>query len=414
MSSAQLLPVVQHWDCHNCAVCCVGTIVTLDEEDRERLRQQDWEAHPEYRGVKTVVRQGLFSRQYQLAWRRDGRCVFLLPDGLCRIHRDYGFAAKPKLCRVFPFQTVAQEGQARVLVRRSCPSAAAGKGRPVERGRDDLEEALRVRPPPKALAAPPEIVRGHRRSWKDTNRLTDAWERLLCDATYPLVRRVAHASCFCEMVAQCRPARLDGPQFAELLQMLEPSAVEEAATWFRRRRPPDRSTSMLLRRVLLEYARLHPKTQLGKSWATRWRLVRLAWAFGRGRGAIPSLGPELPPVPAEALDRALGPLPEEVLQPLVSYVETMAASRGYALAGRRGWPLVDSLRALVVAHPVAMWLARLAAPHAAPRPEHMIDAVIALDRGDRYAGLTSWQHRKRLALIGGLGGFARVITWYGR
>src|SRR5262245_58838153 len=125
------LPVIERWDCHQCGACCRGTIVPLSADDLARLKAQRWEERPEFQNTPTVVREGWLGHNYRLAQRDDGRCVFLMADGACRIHKEFGADAKPLVCRMFPMQIVPRESVAYLTLRRACPSAAADQGRPV-------------------------------------------------------------------------------------------------------------------------------------------------------------------------------------------------------------------------------------------------------------------------------------------
>src|SRR5687767_75390 len=122
------LPIVERWSCHQCGVCCRGSIVPLSDDDLARLRAQGWQEHPDFRGTSVTVRESWLGQGQQLAHRADGSCVFLEPDGLCRIHKELGEGAKPLLCRLFPLQVVPRDGVAYLTLRRACPSAAADKG----------------------------------------------------------------------------------------------------------------------------------------------------------------------------------------------------------------------------------------------------------------------------------------------
>ena len=132
------LPLAERWDCHQCGICCYGSIVRLSELDRQRLKEQGWDSHPDYRGIQTVVREGWFSSQYHLAQRDDGSCVFLMPDGLCRIHKEFGFEAKPLLCQMFPRQIIPLGDKAVLTIRRACPSAVQDLGRLAEEHLPDV------------------------------------------------------------------------------------------------------------------------------------------------------------------------------------------------------------------------------------------------------------------------------------
>ena len=135
------LPIIERWDCHQCGVCCRGSLVPLSAEDLARLKEQGWAEHPDFRGTPIVTRESWFGGEYRLAHRDDGSCVFLLPDGLCRIHKELGFEAKPLICRTFPLQIVPRENVAYVTIRRACPSAAADQGRPVSEQLDEARAA---------------------------------------------------------------------------------------------------------------------------------------------------------------------------------------------------------------------------------------------------------------------------------
>ena len=125
------LPVIERWDCHQCGACCRGSIVALAADDLARLKAQRWEERPEFQGTPTVVREGWFGNNYHLSQRDDGSCVFLMADGSCRIHKEFGAGAKPFVCRMFPLQIVPRDNVTYVTLRRACPSAAADKGRTV-------------------------------------------------------------------------------------------------------------------------------------------------------------------------------------------------------------------------------------------------------------------------------------------
>ena len=127
--SIKTLPIVEKWDCHSCGYCCRGTVIPLDEDDLRKIREQEWENVPEFRGIKTTTRLGLIGNQRVLAKKADGSCVFFTDDCRCRIHEKFGAEAKPAICQMFPLQVVTLDRQTLITLRRSCPSAAADDGR---------------------------------------------------------------------------------------------------------------------------------------------------------------------------------------------------------------------------------------------------------------------------------------------
>ena len=323
------LPILEHWDCRQCGQCCRGLAVSLDREDVRRLREQGWARRPEFRHLRTLCRRGLWKPAYQLGKRLDGTCVFLSSDGLCRIHKEYGQQAKPRLCRAFPVQVVPLKDFAFVTLRRCCPAAAAGLGRPILLQRDEVRrmaELRRARP----LELPPPVIPGHRRSWQDTLRVAETLERLVLDGRFPLVRRLVHGLGLCTTLLSCRLSQLDSQQLGELLDILQTSVVEESDVWFRRRRAPGRLGAILFSGIASDYLRVHPRMAHDGTWAGRFRLFRVIAAVGWRRKRIPPLGPGFSGAGREALDRPLGRLPGSVLDPLTAYFETAAASKQYA------------------------------------------------------------------------------------
>src|SRR4051812_29064695 len=132
------LPVVQNWDCHVTGTCCKEYVVTISDEERQRIEQQGWTSE-ELGGHAPVLSVGPpWKRSSQLAHRPDGGCVFLGPEGRCRIHEKFGYEAKPLPCRLFPFVLVPVANHWRVGLRYACPSAAANKGRALPEHDDDL------------------------------------------------------------------------------------------------------------------------------------------------------------------------------------------------------------------------------------------------------------------------------------
>ncbi len=364
------------------------------------MRQQGWDKHPDYRGKRLVVRHGWSKPRYRLAHRPDGYCVFFTDTGRCRIHEEFGEAAKPLVCRMFPYQLVPLENFAYLTIRRNCPSAALGRGRPLA----EQEEAWRALVETQALAPqptrPPPISRTYRGPWKDVFRITDALARLLCDAQFPLVRRLVHGLRFCDLMEDCRLGQLEARKLGELVAMLETAAVKLPDDVFRVRTPPSAAEALVFRRMSVEYLRLHPGFAVENTWAGRWRWALAALEIALARGQLPNLGPTFPRASFTALDRPLGHLPAQTLKPLNDYFEAMALSKRYAVRGRVPWPVIERFRALAASYAAAMWLVRWTALGRDPTEKDVVDAVIAIERGEGFGPLTGPSHRRRLAALG--------------
>jgi len=404
----------ERWDCRGCGVCCRATIIRLNSDDVEQIRSQRWEEDPDYRGMKILVREGLFSGRYRLAQRANGNCVFYTDERRCRIHELHGLEAKPLVCQMFPFQLVSLDDSANVTLRRNCPTAAAEEGRALAEHLPAIRDMASRREKPLAPVRPPAITPGRRRDWPDAHRLFELLERRLLDHRFPLVRRVVHGLQCCRLLEMCKLKRLSGERFADLLAMLENSAIEQSAGLFADRRRPGRLPAMLFRQSALEYVRLHPKFIVEKSWSERGRLIRAAAAFGQGLGPVPQLHADFPSTTFEALEAPLGHLDAKVQRPLLGYFEAMIASRRHAVAARPRWAITESFRALALGYPTALWLLRLVCGGRKPAREDMIDIVGMLDRGETYAPLAGRRHRRRVRWMARHSELARLAVWYAR
>lgn len=411
--SLRSLPLVEHWDCHQCAECCRGITVPLDAADVRRLAEQGWAQRPEYRGVRIVRRRGWRRPRFELGKRPDRSCVFLQPNGRCLIHAELGEAAKPRLCRAFPVQVVPLDQFAYVTIRRCCPSAALRRGRATGLDRDDIRrmaELRQARPP----AAPPPLTPGERRPWRDVLRVAETLERLMLDARYPPVRRLMHGLAFCSLLESCRLRRLDSAGLGELVDTLEAGATAEAGPWFQDRQPPRWSSSLLFRGIALDYLRLHPRLILTGTLGERFRMARGMLAIAVGRGRIPSLGPGFPGASLSSLDHPLGVLLPAVLAPLNDYFEAAAASKQYAILGRSRWALSESFRALALTYPVALWMLRFCCQGRPPAPDDMVGVIGAIERGQLYQPMCGTAHRARLAVLARRDQLQRLVAWYAR
>jgi lysine-N-methylase len=408
------LPILENWDCHGCGICCRGAIVVLNDVDLERIRAQRWDEDPDFHGKKILVRVGLFDKRYRLAHRKDGVCIFQDSDKLCRIHKQYGYDAKPHVCRVAPLQVVPLENMAYVTLRRYCPSAAADRGRSLKEQLGELRELLKRSGEEPLPSRPPALTRRHRRGWKDAVALNESLSRLICDIRFPMVRRMVHGLELCDLLSNCQLYKFQGERLVELLSMMENSAIEDSASLFKERLSPKRQTGKLFRQSILEYLHLHPDYGGEYSWRERWRLISAAFRFGRGAGTVPGFHLPFAPATFESQERALGHIAETVLKPFNSYFETAVVSWRYAMMKRSGWSMVESFYSLALCYSVGMWVLRLASSGREPNVEDVIRVVMMLDRGQTHALLVGYRHRLRVRTLAHNNQLARLAVWYAR
>ena len=406
-SKLHTLPILEQWDCHHCTACCRETTIQLNADDLAKLQQQRWDQHPEFSGVQTVRRSFMLAGASVLAHKADGSCVFLTEAGLCRIHEVFGADAKPFMCRLFPLQVVTTDREALATVVRSCPSAAADRGHPVEEHLTFLKRLLGDEGVREAVAAPP-IVGRMRRSWDDFYRIAEAVERILVDERLPLVRRLVHGVRFCNLLEQCKLKRVAPEALPELIEALEQLACSDARHLFQDRKSPAKRTSRLFRRLGAHFIRCVPGGKPMRTLGDQWRVMRLSGQLARGASMLPELHPRFPAIALEQLDRPLGPLGVEVLQPLNRFYQAHAVSKRYAL-GAPGGSLVDSVRRLAFAFPMSLWMLRWLSKGREPKADDMVQIVVALERGIALPALN--RATRYLAESGEL---ERLIAWYGR
>jgi lysine-N-methylase len=405
------LPILEKWDCHTCGICCKGHTILLDEEDLAKLDGQGWEKKPEFAGVQITKKLTLLGSQRVLNQRPDGSCIFLTDDQRCRIHAEFGEPAKPWACRMFPYQVSPVGDELRVTMRRTCPSAAADRGRPLQEQLSFIRELA-----PKAVGdgrfPAPAIHRSHLRSWSEARRLTAALEATLLSERGPLFRRLSIGLRVVDLVAEARTKSLDDERWKELVAMFVEQAEREVNERIRNRVEPSGSAKLIFRQTAAEYLRFHPNMGDRPSLAQRWKLFRAAVSIARGRGEVPTIHPSLPKATFADLERPLGALSDDVLRPLDRYFMATAAAMQYCGAGRRGWSVVDGFRALVLAYPVAMWALRWLSVGRTPTNADAVQTVVMLDRSHYYPLLLGYRHRKRLDVLTQLGELERLISWY--
>jgi lysine-N-methylase len=409
------LPIVERWDCHQCGICCRGSTVPLDAADLALLEEQGWQQRPEFRSVKITVPLDDGRRGQQLNKRADGSCVFLQADGLCLIHKELGFDAKPLICRMFPLQLVPHEKQAVLTLRRACPSAAADKGREVS---EYLREVRTNATERKLVEEPgwaPAIKQGDAvNDWKRARIVLEALRRLTGDERYPPVRRLVHGLMLCQLLEQAKFEAFDNAKLIELVNVLESLVIEEAAPQFAERKRPSGAAKTLFRQTALEVVRLHPSCYVEASWGTRLRMIGWALTMVRGKGTLPQVHPGFPRPTFAELEEPLGNLSPEIYEALGRYFTTTTASYQYALAQRVGWSLLESYRQLALLYPLALWLLRWATAGRTATADDLYNIIAAIDRSQGYAPLAGARQRARLASLAQLEELTTLVAWYGR
>jgi hypothetical protein len=231
---------------------------------------------------------------------------------------------------------------------------------------------------------------------------------MLSDRQLPLVRRLVHCLRFSSLLEECKWKRVGPDAVAELVGVLEQAARESASHWFAVRQPPSKRTSRLFRRLGAHFIRCFPGGRPTRTLADQWQAFRTGARLARGASPLPAVHPRFPAIRLDELECPLGALRGDVLTPLDRLFETHAASKRYALSLARH-SLVDNVRRLALAFPMALWMLRWLAAGREPEAEDMVQIVVAVERGLALPALV-----RASSFLAASGEFERLIAWYAR
>lgn len=381
----------QHYSCHGCGDCCRDFTVQLREEDLAKLKSQKWES---IFGESVVVD---FRGRPYLKRRTDGSCIFLMEDGLCRIHADHGFSAKPIACQVFPFNLAPSERHLRIGVNFLCRSVQENKGAELQTHQRDLRRFAAEIP---ELAAPQpdaELAQGlGSASEREVRVLLNVLDEWLLREEIDFSVRLDGLAWIAQSLGEAQLAEMRDARFEELIRLLGAALPSELSML--PIEPPTSRQSALLRQAA--FARTEdPMIGTGSgglrrirttfSQLTRSRKIR------RGRGRTPVLSAALPRDVAFAAIDGVGPFSDS---PHASAIDELclrwirSSLHGSRLWGSAyyGWSIVDGLQTLVLNVACAGWLAKLCSA-AQSRPfVELEDVRTGIGRVDRHAGRAPW------------------------
>jgi Fe-S-cluster containining protein len=142
-----LLPDSVVFTCQQSGACCRSDwLIGVDDTAHARLREVAWERHDPAlgAGVKFVPLPFPLPGGERLTFARrpSGSCVFLTEDTRCGIHRHLGAAAKPQVCREFPYHFVQTPDGVAVGVSFACTAVRAHHGATLHAQRDEVRAVL--------------------------------------------------------------------------------------------------------------------------------------------------------------------------------------------------------------------------------------------------------------------------------
>ena len=416
------LPVLQNWDCHVTGTCCKEYRVTLSPDEVERIEGQNWDEEKDLGGKPPFVRSGPpWSRRVELNHREDGSCVFLGPEGRCRIHERFGYEAKPLPCRLFPFVLVPAGDHWRVGLRYACPSAASNKGRALPEHQEDLlafaaQLARREKLEKQAdgsLTPPPRMDNGERLPWPAVLRIVDGLTKILRNRKDPVELRLRKTLHLAHDMRKSRLAAIEGPRLSELIDLLTTSADAGTPRTPEQVPPPRWVGRILFRQAAALLTRKDHGPNRGLAAKGRVALLGAATRFARGTGPIPRLHGGLPEATFEQAEEPRGPLSPEAEGILERYYMIKVGSLQFCGPASFGLPFWEGFEALSITLPAILWVARLyrdrSREEAITRALTIVDDHIGFNRA-----LASFRQRFSFRILARTGELSRLLAWYSR
>jgi lysine-N-methylase len=249
-------------------------------------------------------------------------------------------------------------------------------------------------------------------SWPDLLRFVQALLELLSDRSDRFERRMRKGL---TLVNLCRKARFEtvqGARLHEFLKIVGTSLEDEvpvdptslaAPTWVGR---------VLFRQALALYPRKDqgPDRSLVRS---RFGLMRMAWRFARGKGAVPRLHGWIPVTSFERAEDAAGRLSSAAEEVLERYYRVKVGSLQFCGPAYFGFPFWEGFEALALTLPVIFWLRRVFRD--LPDDEAIVRATGMVDRNYAFNRLLGMlRQRFALRLLTRRGELSKLIAWYSR
>lgn len=405
----------QRYSCHGCGNCCRDFTVQLREDDLRKLREQKWE---ERLGEAVTVR---YRGVEYLKQREDGSCMFLMENGLCRIHAEFRFEEKPIACQLFPFTLIPGERGAQMGINFACQSVLENKGAELRTHAHDLKRMQKSIPEAQRDAPPPLLKGTLRASKREAKALIERLDVWLRPDRLPLPTRLDGLAWLASMLDRAMLDDMRDKRFTELLDTLFAALPGELL--IEELPPSTHRQRRLLRQAV--FARVEdPKLgRIAKYGRIRSALEQFARShrFSSGKGVAPHIGEEWPArIELSDVEHVRGARTASQIHAINDLITRWL--RASILGGRSwgpgyyGWPIVFGLRGLVLNAASVAWLARL---HAAGHDRNAIeieDVRAALGRVDRTAGRAKWigtrAEKLRVSYLAREDGLRRLLSCY--
>jgi lysine-N-methylase len=403
------IPASRNWSCSGCGDCCRGVfLIKISAEEKERIEKQGWTtAEGVDPSTMFVAQNGAF----HLGHKSDGACVFLDPNGKCRIHARFGEPAKPLACRMYPLVLHPAGKKVVVGLRYSCPSAVLNRGKSLEEQRPDIQKlAALVVPANYAQIPPPAIVETPGLEWPEFLRYVQ-WLEVFLAADAPIGLKLIRALHCLRAAEKGGLDQASAENANQIRQALVKNATEKLPVLPQNEKPPGGIAKLLLRLFVLENARKTTTKDLEAPSALRLKMFMAVLRFGRAGGSTPNLREGLAAVKFAEIEKSFGPLSTGAEEMLTRFFRMKVQSLHFCGKAFHDRPLIEGFRNLALFYPTIIWLARwlaVSAKRTSLTDADLANAISMVDYHHGYSPYLGW----RVRLLEQRNEIIRLINWY--
>jgi lysine-N-methylase len=221
-------------------------------------------------------------------------------------------------------------------------------GNPVRSQEKELKKMAHAVVPSRVSELPPAAVHSRQSvAWPDFMRFIQVLDQTFEGSKTPIHEKILQALSWVGLVQQSRFDTIHGERLDEFLGIIRQASIDEARNQLQNLAEPGRVGRMLFRMLVAQYARKDTLVDRMSGLKGRWKLIRAATRFARGKGNVPPLQDSFVEVPFEQLEQPFGPLPAQAEKVFWSLVCRRAVQPGThlsrdplvgPLAGCRRWP----------------------------------------------------------------------------
>ena len=416
------LPTIQNWSCHNCGGCCRQHLIAITTEEKKRIDKQGWTAKdgiPE--GVNLVEKHsGTKTRPWRLGHQKDGACVFLQDDGLCRIHAKFGEDAKPLACRIYPYAFHPMGSKITVGLRYSCPSVVANKGKAVAEQLQDLKKyAKGVVPDNYKQTFPPNVTpKDSSLEWPDILRIVNALDASFEGNETPFILQLLRTITWMNLLSQSHFEKIQGTRLNDLLELLIAAADMEMEALPDEPERVSQLGRVMFRLMISVYGRKEMQQELDSPMKSRLLSFRATTKFAWGGGKTPEMYEMLPSVRFSEIESFERGLPDGFEELFRRYLRMKIQGMHFCGAAYYHYPVTTGFFSLALMVPVTLWLARWVSVGQGHDCITQDDLELAMTIADHHHGyspvLGLSPFRKRIEYLHTLGDIPRLILKYTR